>query len=537
MANTIKFGNGQWATKEDSILAYNDENANFKPLPFVTSRASTATTVNKSGLLETVASGVPRVDYLDNSKGSYLIEPSSTNLIIQSEAFGNGFWNKEGSTIEGDASTAGSDVLSGFNFTNWSTIGGASIVDSDTFNSTSSGGIRKDGLITSGKTYLITIAGTTDATGFTFQNYGLGITYKTIPSGAFNETFYIEAEDAGFYLRNNGAYTTNVTTFSVKEVQGFSAPSVDSPLGAFKLVEDTSNGKHLIQSSSYSYVSGNSYSISIYAKKDGVDRLYFSNSGLGGSVFNLDNGSVVSIGGNNAYFTNHTAKVESLDNGWFRLSVSKDCVQNINGSSRFYLGSGSSSYQGDGTSGVYIFASQLEQNSYATSYIPTKGSQISRLSESASQTLSDGIIGQTEGTLYWEGKFYKTSILMQIAPSIGGNYTKSLYMEYVQSSNKIIIQVWDNGVKQAELTYTAVNVGTTYKIALAYKQNDINVFVNGSSIGTSTSSTIQSGLNKLFIGHLIGYSTDNTYIGSSVNCAKLYNTRLSNSELQTLTTI
>ena len=81
MANTIKFGNGQWATKEDSILAYNDENANFKPLPFVTSRASTATRVNKAGLLETVASGVPRVDYLDNSKGSYLIEGNSTNLF------------------------------------------------------------------------------------------------------------------------------------------------------------------------------------------------------------------------------------------------------------------------------------------------------------------------------------------------------------------------------------------------------------------------------------------------------------------------
>ena len=84
MANTLKFGNENWATKKDSILAYNDENANFKPLPFTTSRASTATRVNKAGLLETVASGIPRVDYLGNTKGAYLLEPRSTNLVLNS---------------------------------------------------------------------------------------------------------------------------------------------------------------------------------------------------------------------------------------------------------------------------------------------------------------------------------------------------------------------------------------------------------------------------------------------------------------------
>ena len=127
MANSMKFGNGQWATKKDSILAYNDENANFKPLPFVTSRASTATRVNKAGLLETVASGVPRVDYLDNSKGSYLIEGNSTNLITESEAFGKSYWTKSGASIEGDASTAGVEqVVNGDNESALATLNGQS---------------------------------------------------------------------------------------------------------------------------------------------------------------------------------------------------------------------------------------------------------------------------------------------------------------------------------------------------------------------------------------------------------------------------
>jgi hypothetical protein len=52
MANTLKFGNGQWATKVGSTLAYNDEGGNFKPLPFNFTRSTSATRVNKDGLIE-----------------------------------------------------------------------------------------------------------------------------------------------------------------------------------------------------------------------------------------------------------------------------------------------------------------------------------------------------------------------------------------------------------------------------------------------------------------------------------------------------
>ena len=81
MANTLKFGNGEWYGKKDTILAYNDETSNYKPLPFNFSRASSATVVNKDGLIETVGSGEPRIDYKDDSKGALLLEPQRTNLI------------------------------------------------------------------------------------------------------------------------------------------------------------------------------------------------------------------------------------------------------------------------------------------------------------------------------------------------------------------------------------------------------------------------------------------------------------------------
>ena len=91
MANTLKFGNGNWATKEDSVLAYNDENNNFKPLPFDFTRASTATYVDSDGLIKTSRNGEARIDYTDSTDGALLLEPSRSNLITYSQDFSNYF--------------------------------------------------------------------------------------------------------------------------------------------------------------------------------------------------------------------------------------------------------------------------------------------------------------------------------------------------------------------------------------------------------------------------------------------------------------
>ena len=85
MAETLKLGNGEWATKENSLLSYNDESGNYKPLPFDFTRASSATVVNKAGLIETVGTGTPRIDFLGNTNGALLLEPQRTNGINYSE--------------------------------------------------------------------------------------------------------------------------------------------------------------------------------------------------------------------------------------------------------------------------------------------------------------------------------------------------------------------------------------------------------------------------------------------------------------------
>jgi hypothetical protein len=60
---------------------------------FDVTRATTAFRTNASGILESVASGVPRLDYpAAGGCPSLLVEPAATNLLLRSEEFDNASW-------------------------------------------------------------------------------------------------------------------------------------------------------------------------------------------------------------------------------------------------------------------------------------------------------------------------------------------------------------------------------------------------------------------------------------------------------------
>jgi hypothetical protein len=118
MAETLNLGNGNWAVKKDSLLAYNSENGNYKPLPFDFTRTSSATVVNKVGLIETVGSGEPRIDFKDNTKGALLLEPSRTNLLQYSEDFTSTEWTKNSVSTPIADSISPDGSLNGYSVTN-----------------------------------------------------------------------------------------------------------------------------------------------------------------------------------------------------------------------------------------------------------------------------------------------------------------------------------------------------------------------------------------------------------------------------------
>ena len=97
----VKLGNGNWAVKENKLLAYNDNSGRFFNKEFDFARGSSATYVGKDGLIKSAASGVPRIDFSDSSSGALLLEPQSTNLLTYSESFNQ--WSLTGATIASNA--------------------------------------------------------------------------------------------------------------------------------------------------------------------------------------------------------------------------------------------------------------------------------------------------------------------------------------------------------------------------------------------------------------------------------------------------
>ena len=72
---------------------------------FNVTRATTATRFNSAGLIESVASGVPRLDYYTSGGTAgcpaLLVEPSGTNLAFNSAQFDDAYWSKSSLNTSG----------------------------------------------------------------------------------------------------------------------------------------------------------------------------------------------------------------------------------------------------------------------------------------------------------------------------------------------------------------------------------------------------------------------------------------------------
>jgi len=412
MSNTLKFGNGLWATKEGSTLAYNDENGNFKPLPFDFTRASSATRVNQQGLIETVASGVPRIDYTD-ANGALKLEPQRTNLVTYSEDFSNAYWNKSDSSITSNAAIS--------------------------------------------------------------------------PDGALN---------------------------------------------ADKLVENTSTTSHHLYGNIAAAVGV--YTFSVFVKKGEREYVYLYSDAVGkGKSFNLANGTIDA----DIIAAPTSAKIDDYGNGWYRCSMT---ITANSGAFRIgnCLANGNFSYQGDGTSGVYIYGAQLEQGSYATSYIPTSGQSggVTRVAEVCNNGGNDQVINSTEGVLYFEGSaIANDGTFKRISVGTSDNlFENSIQLRYNAIDNSITYQFRVGNVYQADLTITT-NTTNVNKIACVWKINRFEIWVNGVKEAQDTSGSVPTlnTFDSLFFGKVSASLTEPFY--GNVKDVRLYNTALTDSELIALT--
>ena len=369
MAQKLKFGNGTWATKKGSTLAYNDENSNFKPIPFTTTRDSIATRVNKEGLIEVVSNDVPRIDYTDSADGALLLEPARTNLVTYSEDFSN--WNTIQSSLTSD--------------------------------------------------------------------YGIS------PDGSTNSTRCV------FSSSNQSLELT---------------------------------------------VSASNVIATIYIK---------------GTI-----GETIQFG------TNGAEEIFTLSGDWQRLEK-----YNSSSVSRVTL----NTYAGVTARDVEIWGAQLEQGSYATSYIPTSGSTVQRAADTASGAGNSEVFNDSEGVLFFEGSTLVNSGETRRIVLSDGTTSDRVILEYSGALNTINYYLVSSGIDQAALSFVLNNSNSFTKIILKYKTNNFALWVNGFQVGVDASGVTPIGLNEIsFLGVVGNYP----FYGKTKEIG-YYDTALTDEELEYMT--
>ena len=267
-------------------------------------------------------------------------------------------------------------------------------------------------------------------------------------------------------------------------------------------------------------------SFSIYAKKGSVNGvcLYSSSAGQG-KHFNLDTGGL----GSDFVAAPVSASMQNLGSGWYRCTI----VANSAGSGtwRVYTSNGIST---NVAGSITISDAQVELGSYPTSIITTTTAAVTRLADAAYKTGISSLIGQAEGTLFADIQATTTGY-WYISLSSGSNANWVFVGQDVTTGSKLRAFFRAGSVTYADI-FSGVITSGRYKMAIAYKANDIAFYVNGVQIGTDSSAVMATGLNNFYISSPNASGGDQAITGA-VNQTLLFKTRLTNAQLAELTTL
>jgi hypothetical protein len=401
---------------------------------FNVTRATTATRVNANGLIESVASGIPRLDYYTSGGTAgcpaLLVEPQAQNLVPNGVGF------------------------------------------------TSSTGVQTSGI--------------TDS-----------------PAVAISGTVVTKNEASGT-IRYLG--------------QNFSASAL---------------------------ASGTTYTVSRFFKYNGVafnTSIEHNNAAQWGGVgwvqaVVLSAASGVTLGAS----TLCTGSIENFGNGWHRVNVRVTTGAAISGAATVAVLSILPAALSTGQ-GFLTACPQLEVGSVATSYIPTTSAAVTRNADviNLSGAVS-GCIGQTQGTIYCEFAYFGQPVIRSGPIYLRQASLKGLSINSAPGEGIVFISRNDGGNTSLIVVSGALQIGTYYKIAVGYdaggtaaggsQASGVVAYVNGTQAAIGTFQVPDAaGLTEFrMYGGNAGIDTE--AFNGRIRSAAIYTTRLTNAQLQALTTL
>ena len=563
---SLVLGNGNWAVKSDSLLGYKTIDGEYYPREFTFTRATTGTRVNEAGLVELVP----------------------YNLLRYSEEFDNAVWSKTSVTVTVNATTSPSGVLTAdklipsgldsyvrymsFNGTAGSVYTFSFYAKADVitnirirqFNATElNGTVEYITINNQWQRFTVTstcavnqqvqlwIGGSsTWSTGEDIYVWGAQLVEGTEPLDYLPTTDRLDIARIDYSTGEPALLLepqrTNLLTYSSSFDNGdwtktgvtISSNATTSPDGttsADKIIANASGGdKFAFQLRTITL--SQAFTISAFFKKSEYKLAFVRAGGQTGSpyvIYNLDTEAVVST------FGASSTKIEDYGNGWYRIlftlnsATSTVCAPNVSfipDSGYTLSGVNIPQYTGDGTSGGFVWGCQLEANggSYSTSYIPTTSASVTRNQDVCVKTGASALIGQTEGTIYMEimnDGNDSVKVPIRISNSLGQTEFDIGFNQLYQFR----FDLYNAGVFVANIMGTPAAPLGLNKLAIAYQSGNYALSLNGSLLtNNNISKTYTSLLDRLTIG-LAG--------NNFINQATLFKTRLSNSELQQLTTL
>lgn len=280
------------------------------------------------------------------------------------------------------------------------------------------------------------------------------------------------------------------------------AVAPDGATTADKFVEDSTAASSHFVNQGYTFTSGATYTMSVFAKAAERTEVQihlgaagFPNTPIG--IFDLTSGE--------ASGTDCTVHIQSYPNGWYRCSVTATADASVGAGTLVVLGvAGAAVYDGDGTSGLYIWGAQLTATAFPMPYLKTSGAlTVSRDADAFVMSGTDfsDVWNATEGTFYIEFAT-PNSVLDAVAMGVTstGTFGNSLYLNKTATTNAIAL-ISSNGNLSLNL---GNNVPAGNKGAFSYDGAQVRASLNGASAVVDSSvsglAAIMSAATKLQVG-------------------------------------
>ena len=181
---------------------------------------------------------------------------------------------------------------------------------------------------------------------------------------------------------------------------------------------------------------------------------------------------------------------------------------------------------------IIVCHPQEEENLYATSYIPTTGSKVIRLSETCFKDGLGSYINNSEGVLYVDvSALSNDSLNRRISLNNFSNQNR-VELGFTNVENEVIALVSSSFVT-ITLYGQSQDILNGVKIALKYKQNDFALWINGVKVDSITTGNTPLGMNRV---EFAGGNGNNLFYGNT-NELRIYNSALSDNELAELTSL